>query len=126
MRLRIAVLLIPLLLILVCGLAFSNGRKPKSRSDIHYRGQQIVHVSPGQLARSCRATAHPMPMPTRMKMRHLHGVSAPIYRAVPPRVLYHHHGRYGGYHPYPHPPAHPRRSGVRGYIGINVGIGIGF
>jgi hypothetical protein len=123
MRMRILTLLIPLALIFICGTAFSKGRKYKKQVQAHYYGEQVVHVPPGQVVRSCRAAPRAMRAPKRFKIKHGHPVGP-----VPVGVIHHHRGGYGGmyHHPYPPSPPRPRRSGVRGYIGINVGIGIGF
>ena len=126
MRMRILTLLIPLILILFCGVAFSKGRKHKKHAKTQYYGEQVVHVPPGQVVRSYRASPRAMRAPRRFKMRHNHAVAVPVYRAAPPGLVHYHHGGYGGNRPYPYPPPRPRRSGVRGYIGVNVGIGIGF
>jgi len=126
MRMRILTLFIPLILVLISGTAFSKGRKHKKHANAQYYGERVVHVPPGQVVRSCQAAPRGMHAPRRFKMRHNQGVAVPVYRAAPPGLVHHHRGGYGGNRPYPYPPPHPRRGGVRGYIGINVGIGIGF
>lgn len=126
MRMRILTLLIPLILILFCGVAFSKGRKYKEQVQAHYYGERVAAVPPGQIVRSCRAAPRSLRAPKRFKIKHGYPVAVPVYRAVPGGVIHHHRGGYGGTHQHPYPPPRPRRSGVRGYIGINVGIGIGF
>jgi hypothetical protein len=126
MRMRTLTLFIPLALILFCGMAFSKGRKYKKQAQAHYYGEQVVRVPPGQIVRSCRVAPRVMRGPKRFKIKQGHPFVVPGYRAVPAGVIHYHRGGYGGIHHHPYPPPRPRRSGVRGYIGINVGIGIGF
>jgi hypothetical protein len=126
MRMRILTLLIPLAVILICGTAFSEGRKYKKQVQAQYYGEPVARVPPGQVVRSCRAAPRAMRAPKRFKIKHGHPVGIPAYRAVPGGIIHYHRSGYGGMHHHPYPPPRPRRGGVRGYIGINVGVGIGF
>ena len=74
MRMRILTLLIPLILILFCGAAFSKGRKHKKYAKAHYYSEQVAHVPPGQIVRSYRVAPRAMRGPKRFKVKHGHSI----------------------------------------------------